>query len=317
MPIVLHKCPSCKGNPTSVFKNITRYNPDYPNYGVAEDNCMLKDVLYVDEITRDLMLCHSCGLYFISPTFSNEELSRLYGVAKMSDHYKKVKSGLSSSPAANLGSPEITWKKEAPHSQFVYDSLSRFRKPKANEVVVDIGGSSGYHCRQFITDKLSCFVQDIMKSPNLYPGVGYIPDLSSVENINFGICTHVLEHVVDLNLFLKNIAAKQGAGDLLYLEVPYELDSRLRKKNFGVPFHINFFSPESLNNLLLISGYKPLETKIRRMTCGGSPIITIYSILEKTNTVSPKKFVPGGNIEILRGGFYRVMNRFMPKLIQV
>ena len=50
--------------------------------------------------------------------------------------------------------------------------------------------------------------------------------------------------------FADGLAQSQANGSLCYVEVPYEIDARLRHRNFGTPFHVNFFSRDSLANLM-------------------------------------------------------------------
>jgi hypothetical protein len=72
------------------------------------------------------------------------------------------------------------------------------------------------------------------------------------------ILSHVLEHIYDLNTFIKNISQNVNDNGLLYIEVPnaeYYKDlssGPLQKINIE---HINFFSKFALNKLLLTHNY--------------------------------------------------------------
>jgi hypothetical protein len=263
MPQALEKCPSCRSETAKIYSHVEQFDAAYADYGVAQTNCMLKDVFQVERIERELRQCRRCGLAFVSPTFTSEELDRLYRTAKMSDHYKKVKSNRPS-PSEHIADPRRIWEKESRHSRFVFDRVREVVSDLKGRTVVDIGGQYGYHCRDFLQEGSSCYVQDWVQAPVLYPGVRYIDKLAAVDKIDVGICTHVLEHLTDVRSFLNEIALRQEPGSVFYVEVPYEIDSRLRNRNFGVPHHICFFSTEALSNVLAEAGYRPRRVALRR-----------------------------------------------------
>src|SRR4051794_19281918 len=119
----LKSCPACGG--TSLRRAYTHrlvFDPSYPHFGAAQNNCLLRDVLYTDAAVRHLDRCGDCGLYFQNPAYTAEELGRLYGSARMSDHYRLVKT-TAPAPSANIETPEHIWEAEAAHSRFIFESV--------------------------------------------------------------------------------------------------------------------------------------------------------------------------------------------------
>lgn len=310
----MDSCPSCQSPVRVLYQNHLCFDPSYPHYGVAQDNCLLKDVLLVDQITRNMVQCKHCGLCFVSPAFTPEELHRLYAVARMRDHYAKVKTSLPS-PAENIDQPELVWKKEIPHSLFIFDQALRQIPNLSQRVVVDIGGRYGNYLAPFQKAGAQCFVQDYVQQDKLFPGVGFANKLKDLDQIDFAICTHVLEHIVDLKEWMIDVANQQNEGAFLYVEVPYELDSRLRNKNFGVPFHVNFFSEDSLTNVIESRGYKKIHVNLSRLTSGGNPMLVVHGLFQRTANAPKTHFYYPPILEIISGGLMRVADRYYPRLV--
>src|SRR5256885_694707 len=162
MPIHLGGCPACSSTCRIVYSHTAVFDPSYPTYGVAFNNCLLRDVLLTDSIERSLMRCSTCGLYFISPSFTPEELGRLYGSARMQDHCALVKSN-APSPYAHISNPRFFWDAEAAHSAFIYRTVTALRRDLSGLVVVDIGGQYAYHLRYFLQAGAVGYVQDFVR----------------------------------------------------------------------------------------------------------------------------------------------------------
>ena len=273
---------------------------------------MMADAFRMDAITRQVEYCNRCGLYFINPTFAPTELARLYSEGQMLRHYERVPS-----PGGVLGSfgtraPEELWALEMRHSRHVYNAVMQDVRSPVKLMVVDVGGAYGCHLRFFEQDGHHCFVQDVIRRSKLFPGVQFIRSLASVQSADVVICTHVLEHIVEVGKFLADIRDKQAVGSLLYVEVPYEVDSRVRRRDFGTPFHVNFFSKESLAAVLAMYSYTPKRTGIRRLTYDGEPLLVIAGSFVRVANPTSSQPVPGALREVLRGAVYRLGERFTP-----
>lgn len=73
------------------------------------------------------------------------------------------------------------------------------------------------------------------------------------------ISTAVIEHIYDLHGYLRNIRKylKEGSGKvILYAPAIEKIDENLPLANYFNHEHINYFSKDSLNNLLLTEGFE-------------------------------------------------------------
>lgn len=80
---------------------------------------------------------------------------------------------------------------------------------------------------------------------------------------DFIFCTHVLEHVFDLQSFVENISKVSKEGKYVYIEVP---NAAAYIKGYKAPFyyfdreHINHFTMNSLNNLFSRYGFEMVSS---------------------------------------------------------
>lgn len=115
------------------------------------------------------------------------------------------------------------------------------------------------------------------------------------------ILSGVLEHICDLNSFLKHIHAVISLKGILFIEVP---DATRFAQWPDAPFqefsteHINFFSSSSVNNLMQHHGFD-LETtqdNIRQQNYGTTmPVVT--ALYKKSNKKKPSSLLPDNKTE--------------------
>lgn len=91
------------------------------------------------------------------------------------------------------------------------------------------------------------------------------------------ICRHVLEHVRDLDDFLKGVSLLLEGGAVLLLETP-DLNAMEEKGDFSVIWeqHVNYFDPSIMRRLLSRFGLK-VDRWERLQHGGGSLLFTITS----------------------------------------
>lgn len=94
------------------------------------------------------------------------------------------------------------------------------------------------------------------------------------EESDFLILSHIMEHVFDLELAMKNLNSKH-----IYVEVPNmeKYSTRLPFQDFNIE-HINHFSHKSLTDLFNMYGYSCIEFA-EKMIDGWYP--SIYAVFEK------------------------------------
>lgn len=73
--------------------------------------------------------------------------------------------------------------------------------------------------------------------------------------------SHTLEHVLDLNSFLKSLSSKTNPGHKLFIVVPNTLNRFRHRRNkywgyWQVPVHVTHFDRDSLNHLLKVYDYE-------------------------------------------------------------
>lgn len=101
-----------------------------------------------------------------------------------------------------------------------------------------------------------------MKEQNGIKFFGTIDDIID-KNIKFDVifCTHVMEHIYNLHLFIKKMSLVSGEKTMFYIEVP---NAATYIKGYKAPFyyfdreHINHFTPISLKNIFLLHGFEDI-----------------------------------------------------------
>lgn len=104
------------------------------------------------------------------------------------------------------------------------------------------------------------------------------------------ILTHVLEHIFDLSVAIKNLSSKLNDNGILYIEVP---DASRYSDYYMVPYyyidceHINHFDHYSLSNLITSKGFVQIETKNIEFSVNESNSYpAVYSIFQKSGFVN-------------------------------
>lgn len=129
--------------------------------------------------------------------------------------------------------------------------------------ILDYGGGDGRLMHAFSKSGKQCYLVDYNK--NCVRGVtklsDTINDLDPGEKFDLIICSHVLEHVAQPVRILKLIASHLNEEGQIFIEVPLEVWKRPPLHEEPVT-HINFFTPNSLNNLMLVGGLHVLRCEI-------------------------------------------------------
>lgn len=123
---------------------------------------------------------------------------------------------------------------------------------------------------KFISDELDIINKDF-------------DDITFDKKYDFIIMSHTLEHFIDLRKTLNNVKNIMKDSSKLYIEVPYLDYLKVRLSFEYCPEHISYFTPNSLQNLLLSSGFKIL--KIKSSKYWGN----IKVLLEKNNLTNIQK----------------------------
>jgi SAM-dependent methyltransferase len=113
------------------------------------------------------------------------------------------------------------------------------------------------------------------------------------EPYDFLVLTGVMEHIRDLDGAINQFQRLLSAGGRVYIEVPdasrYEADQDAPFQEFSVE-HINFFSRKSLSNLMVVRGFRVVETDhtvrpLHEVTCP-----CVYGVFENSMHPAPIDF---------------------------
>jgi len=133
--------------------------------------------------------------------------------------------------------------------------------------ILDYGGGDGRLMHAFRDLGKQCYLVDYNK--NCVRGVTKLSDtideLDPHEKFDLIICSHVLEHVAQPLHVLKLLTAHLNEEGRIFVEVPFEVWKRPPLHDEPVT-HVNFFTPNSLHNLLLKG-----ELVVRRCEIAASP----------------------------------------------
>lgn len=192
--------------------------------------------------------CRSCGLMIYEPRPTAEEITAKY-------HYI---GGMGDATPSKSEDPERT----ALRARRVFKILSP-HMARTSRTALDFGGGDGRLLQKFVGQGFDCALVDYADRP--IAGVRKIADtelgIPQRDRYDAIICSHVVEHLPDPLRTLSNIRGALADDGVIYVEVPYEAYKQLPAKSEPVT-HVNFFTPESLRNLLQAAGYTVIRCRL-------------------------------------------------------
>jgi len=139
-------------------------------------------------------------------------------------------------------------------------------RPGGRLRVLDHGGGNGKLMRPFIAAGHECCLVDYNDTP--IPSVKklgeHIDDVAQDDRFDVIVCSHVLEHISDVEALSLALVSRLCAGGVMYVEVPLEIWAGIWIDAEPVT-HINFFTIASLWHLFERIGVTILAT-----ACGES-----------------------------------------------
>lgn len=251
-----------------------------------------------DEVIVYTKQCNRCRQIFVTPTFSPQEMDRLYseeGNSKLNEFYKQAENNSGLSYYTDYSGEEERGSKYNQENimfrcKFIHDVVTSYNKAPINKLL-DIGGRDGSNIILF--KNAEKYVYDLVKPSGGYSEIEYINDLHTVQSLapfDLLVSTHTLEHIIHLREALKSYTDLIKPGSLFYIEVPVEYDRifvkhllyPLLKKGTHINWHVNYFSPGSLQSLFALSGYKILYLNSRILPYGTSRMQVIIGLFEYT-----------------------------------
>ena len=201
--------------------------------------CYQINTLYIEKIilkttndnklnnTLQIYYCIDCDFYYTESNNTQEDYNEYY--TKTNNYTKGT----------------IYCDKDQRCHQYLYDKLLNYNV----NTIIDYGCGNGY-LSKLLSEKFIVTEFDIGMKTN-------------TNKYDCLILSHVLEHIYDINIFIKTISENISENGLLYIEVPNaeyykEFTEICPLQEINIE-HINFFSKYSLNKLLLNNNYVALN----------------------------------------------------------
>ena len=205
----------------------------------------------------DLAICVDCGASYADKIPAQENFDRYY--AEMSKYEYGANAGIQTSTdrarfreIANLVDPHLH---SSSHMLDIGCATGGLLAEFKHRGYKNLMGVDPSHSCSDLTERL----HGIRSKPST------ISDLDKLgEQFDILFLTGVVEHLRDVDGSVRQLKTCLRAGGLIYIEVP---DATRYDKHFGAPFqffsieHINFFSPQSLGNLMARHGFECVFTE--------------------------------------------------------
>lgn len=224
----------------------------------------------LNNIERNWVVCNQCGFVYRNPVLNSDELETLY---------KRYEQDVFASTDPDVYFDHIVslprdvsenWKK----IDWLAGILKEQNKEGERPAVLDIGCGGGTLLHTLCEHIPLGDVCGVELNP-AYAKLAARRLNADIRNelyvsgafercFDLIVCTKVLEHVPDPRLFLTEMARDLSEDGFLFLEVPDVSDMyKLPPDNerFFIP-HIYFFSVNTLDNLLLQTGFSVVETRV-------------------------------------------------------
>jgi len=203
------------------------------------------------------VLCHECGLVWVDPRPSDEELARFY-----------AKDYRSSYKGAAEPKKKHCYREMLRANQRV-ERLREFYKP--GDRLLDVGAGAGFFA--YVLSGSDVDYRGI--EPNQgYAGfarerlglggvsVGYLQDVQDFGSFDIITINHVFEHLPDPNESLAHMHRLLKDGGHLIMEVPSsEADYHAPNKVFHVG-HLYWYSPETISAMAVKHGFEVVDLRI-------------------------------------------------------
>lgn len=209
-------------------------------------------------------MCRRCDWIFQSPTYSKEELIRLYNYTGSEPSEESLVEGA---------------KNAIIRGKIILKNLSRhLNKPLNKLKILDVAGRNGELMHKFINAGATVDVLDVDTGKPI-EGVRRkirkdFENFKQSEKYDLITLLHILEHVENPLEFLSKAKNHLNEDGIVYIEVPYEIITPIILQKIGDHRHIGYFTKETINLALLKAGFEILSCEIKIGYVGSSlPVI--------------------------------------------
>ncbi|PKU25979.1 class I SAM-dependent methyltransferase [Telmatospirillum siberiense] len=211
--------------------------------------------------------CADCGLLFLDIRFNNFEMNAMYHGYR-SSAYAEMRGRFEPGYLAT----NVTINNGVTYVPQIEDFLSPHLHFPVR--ILDWGGDTGQNA-PFAAQRSLLHVYDISDRPVV--SGGELVGQATVQSTEYDliICANVLEHIPYPGDVVRDIGRSMHRDTVLYVEVPREpifsddeTSKELHKKKRHWHEHINFFSDQSLTELMERSGLKIIDRKLLNVSDG-------------------------------------------------
>lgn len=229
------------------------------------------------EVTLSSMHCRRCGFSVYQPRPETADIDRKYRYLETS--------GANASDRSLADAGRTLAERR---SALLYESVARHGLVGNGTSILDYGGGDGSLMTAFQKRGCQCFVVDYALS--VVPGVERLAstlDEVSADLLFDGIvCSHVFEHVADVGAIGRALAAHLRPNGWMYVEVPMELWRRPLPHSEPVT-HINFFTPASVHNLLVLCGMNVVDVTLTAVPHSNGRRIPVIKGIARKSAIAP------------------------------
>lgn len=233
-----------------------------------EVDVVLREVIRVPAVEAVTRLCRICDLLFLSPTFDEQELTRLYSPefdAAMERRYRRgqTRDGVSHEGRSLGGDEELARaliaESRAYRPRFLRSLVSRHGDGPPT-TVLDLGGADGRNVSGFANGTTRVRVYDPKPAADMCEGIEVVTCLDEAARQgpwDLLVSMHTLEHLPEPARVLASYNSLAGEATIFYVEVPLEHVHARWRRSWPLSWHINLFCRESLRQLFAGAGWRP------------------------------------------------------------
>ncbi len=253
-----------------------------------------------DKIVLTTQFCKHCGFMTYSPRPDNKDLQNKYEYLNKNERHK-------SDRKKQLETKEYLNSKEI---KSVFNLIQPYLSDKKCRVL-DLGGAEGRYLLPFMREGHTCELIDFYDEP--LPGVkkiaNEIDEIKSDIRYDIILCIATLEHLFDPLDTVKKIYEHLNDEGIAYMEVPNEIFGTITKFGADPTTHINFFTPQSFQNMLKIAEFENVGTNPDKQS-------SIWVIARKSNkkTLSTDKYLISDVYKYLYPSRKMILNRIFGRI---
>lgn len=234
-----------------------------------------QDLEYFLEASYDLYGCHGCGLVFMHPLPTREELPRLYP-----------------STYHNFDTPSNPVSRWLLDRYYEHQCAICRRHLQPDGALLEVGCAAGdvlermqargYDDVQGIELSLEACQQAWQRGLKVFHGT--LDEFETDQRFDLIFMSHVIEHVIDPVATVAKLASLLKPGGVLYLETPNvgSLDARLWKDGWGLihyPRHLYLFDRSTLRRLVERGGLTLEHVTWETNSCGWA--LSVQSMMRR------------------------------------